>query len=271
MALSRAYWDLVNNLIDRGINTEEKWRLQDKPQYEFYSRIKKRGFLVSEILAEVNSQMVWCKVVYDYAILPYAVDDIRKNRVYELLKVNSYDPQVIGTMFLKWSCNISKRNTIWFSGSRHSMAREMSEALAYIAPSVHVISSYGPKGPFEGIKKAMVYYWNQLQITERHAVVISDVFAGHHVLFSEEHDEIFRSPCVVFSNCNILSIKTDNPHIHAEYMEKLRGCMHRIHLTFHVPLSMGCVSVEDMKRFLTWVSLNQKEVPDRHDLLGATE
>lgn len=267
MALSHAYWDLVNNLIERGINTQEKWILMDRPQFNFYNRIKKRGFLVEDILEEVNSQMVWSKVVYDYAILPYPVDDIRKNRVFEILKMNGYDPEVVGTMFLKWSSNISKRNTIWFSGSKSSMVREMSEALAYIAPSVFVISNYSSKCPFNGVKKAMVYYWDRLQIEEKYAEVVSEVFSGHHVLYTEDHDEIFRSPCIVFSNCNILSIKTDNPHLHASYESKLRDSMYRIHLHFHVPLSMGCVGVDDMKRFLTWVSLNQKDVPDSHDLI----
>lgn len=267
MSLSRAYWDLVNNLIDRGINTEDKWKLQDKPQYEFYLRLKKRGFLVHEIMREVNSQMVWCKVVYDYALLPTPVDDIRKNRVYELLKINSYDPELIGTMFLKWSSNIAKRNTIWFSGSKHSMAREMSQALAYIAPSVYVISSHSSKSPFANVKKAMVYYWDQIPILEKDAEVVTEVFAGHHVLFSEDHDEIFRSPCIIYSNSNILSIKTDNPHLHARYEQRLRDTMHRVHLSFHVPLFMGCVTVDDMKHFLTWASLNQKNVPDSHDLV----
>lgn len=267
MSLSKAYWNVVNNLIDRGINSEEKWAILDRPQYDFYVRLRKRGFLPKEIIEEVNRQMVWCKVVYDYAILPYPVDDIRKNRVYEILKMNSYDPEVIGTMFLKWSSNIAKRNTIWFSGSKLTLAQELCESLVYISPSVHIVRGYGPKGPFRGIKKAMVYYWDRLQIEEKYAELVSEVFSGNHVPFSETNEEMFRSPCVVYSNCNILSIKTDNPHFHAAYETKLRDCMHHIHLTFHVPLSFGAISVQEMKEFLTWVSLNQKEVPDTHDMI----
>lgn len=271
MSLSKTYWDLVHSLIRRGITSEEHWWISDRSEYNFYMTVKKKGFKVNEIMCDVRRYMAWSKTAYDFAILDIPVDDIRGNRVFDILKSNGYDPQIVGTVFLKWCGLLSPRNTIWFSGGSQTQALEMSEALAHVAPLVSYAKPEDPENPFRGMKSSLVFYWGFMPLLDSHAPLVLKIFKGEHTQLDASNEEYFRTPCVVFANANMLAVKSTAPARKNAYHDDLKDCMYRIHLRERVPFSRGPVSVDDMRQFITWVSLNQKQFTDKHNVYECAE
>lgn len=271
MANSDRYWQLVNSLIERGITSREGWYRNDAAEYNYYWRGNKKGFRVQDILRDVVKHMSWSRTFYEYIVGNYIVGDIRANRVYRMLSANRMCPEEVGSVLLKWSGLVSPRNTIWVSGNDVTGARQFVESLVHLSPLIGRVNPDDEYNPFEAARNCLVYMWNDSKIPEKGADLCLEVFAGRHVPADGVNGEIFRTPVFVHANCDMRYIKTSNEDRMNEYFQRFEDVMFRLHFWVPQPSGFGCVTCRDMRDFMTWVSTNQVQIPDRHSLNLAVE
>lgn len=265
---SERYWDIINSLIERGICSKDQWLVHDRTEFEYFWHKNKKGFRVFKLLEDVRRHMSWTKCLYDYAVISGPSCDIKRNRVFKYLRLNEYDPRLVGSVLVKWSRLLSERNTLWVSGDHTTCAYEFASALVHCSPAVGYPTPRGEdreENPFKGITHNLVYFWEGGRIPERSAPSVLEVFAGRF-LPGDYDTEVMRTPCVVFANFNICSIATDDDSKREHYQPLFENCMYRLHFSRFVGEVVGCINKPDMQTFLRWAADNFEEVTDRHML-----
>ncbi|WPS63606.1 ORF14A [Aviadenovirus phalacrocoracidae] len=272
---SERYWELVNSLINRGVTTKEAWFSADPSEFLYYQRLNKRGFRVGAILRDVVRHMAWSKTLYDYATGCKGRGDPRDNTVHRLLRLNGYDPHVVGTVMVKWSALLTPRNTLWVSGDPRTGASALVEALVYLSPLRSSADWRNTTNPFEGCLPSLVLWWDGGRVSDRSVELCLRVFRGEHVRFDREAGsrgltgcpEMFRTPVVIYSDNDMTSTVTrSGRETSCEYTQLLRQSMYRLHLTEEMPRDISHITCRDMKEFLTWANDNRVQVEDKHEL-----
>lgn len=271
---SERYWSLVHSLIDRGIVSRERWQLIDPAQYNYYNRHRSRGFKIRHILRDVVRHMCWSRTLSDYITDGSDVteDEMLHNPVYELLRVNGYDPVFVGSLILLWASHASSRNTLWIRGLPETGAPYLAEAIVYCSPLLGSVDWRNKSNPFEGCPSCLVYWWDGGYIYDCCVGLVKQVLRGEHVILPSDGlrgvpscPELFRTPVLIYSQKDMCVTRLRSGELSLEHSSGLRDCMYVIHLLQGLEISCA-ISCADVRRFLGWCQTCPVPVYDTHEL-----
>nr|ATX74762.1 Rep [Goose parvovirus] len=256
---AKNYSNLVDWLIEMGITSEKQWLTENRDSYRSFQATSSNNRQVKAALENARAEMLLTKTATDYLIGKDPVLDITKNRVYQILKMNNYNPQYIGSILCGWvKREFNKRNAIWLYGPATTGKTNIAEAIVHAVPFYGCVNWTNENFPFNDCVDKMLIWWEEGKMTNKVVESAKAILGGSAVRVDQKCKGsvcIEPTPVIITSNTDMCMI-VDGNSTTMEHRIPLEERMFQIVLSHKLEPSFGKISKKEIREFFKWANDN---------------
>nr|AMO03312.1 Rep1 protein [Muscovy duck parvovirus] len=256
---TKNYSNLVDWLIEMGITSEKQWLTENKESYRSFQATSSNNRQVKAALENARAEMLLTKTATDYLIGKDPVLDITKNRIYQILKLNNYNPQYVGSILCGWvKREFNKRNAIWLYGPATTGKTNIAEAIAHAVPFYGCVNWTNENFPFNDCVDKMLIWWEEGKMTNKVVESAKAILGGSAVRVDQKCKGsvcIEPTPVIITSNTDMCMI-VDGNSTTMEHRIPLEERMFQIVLSHKLEGNFGKISKKEVKEFFKWANDN---------------
>lgn len=260
---SARYMSLVNWLVENGITTEKQWIRENQESYLSFNSSSNSRSQIKCALDNAIKVMSLTKTAEDYLIGSEMPEDITRNRIYKIFKMNGYDPAYVGTILVGW-CRRSfgKRNTIWLYGPATTGKTNIAEAISHTVPFYGCVNWTNENFPFNDCIDKMVIWWEEGKMTNKVVESAKAILGGSKVRVDQKcksSQQIEPTPVIITSNTDMCVVIDGNMNTY-EHKQPLEDRIFKIVLERRLDPDFGKITKQEVKEFFKWADRNKTHV-----------
>ncbi|QWL55121.1 NS1 [Horse parvovirus CSF] len=179
---------------------------------------------------------------------------IEGNKIYQLLKLNDYDPGIVGMLFWLWSIkDLGKKNCIFLQGPPSTGKSQLAGGIARTGKNFGMVNWNNENFPLSDLAGKNCGWWDEGQITKKMVDAVKCIFAGSRCRIDMKcrpSTEIEPPPMILTSNTDMTIIR-DGSLFSNEEQEALQIRMVKLELNTQLSNNWGTISEETVREY--WV------------------
>lgn len=253
------YMALVQWLVDHGITTEKQWIQEDQENYISHHATTNGRAQIKAALDNAAKIMLLTKVAHDYLIGRDTPRRIDNNRIFQIFRMNAYDPLLVANIFLGWAKRqFGKRNAIWLYGPATTGKTNVAEAIAHAVPYYGCVNWTNENFPFNDCVDKMIIWWEEGKMTAKIVEAAKAILGGSKVRVDQKckaSQQIDGTPVLITSNTDMTMV-VDGNQMTAEHRQPLEDRMFQFVLGKRLPDNFGKITKQEVQDFFKWAELN---------------
>ncbi|AEM37643.1 Rep78 [California sea lion adeno-associated virus 1] len=260
---SQKYMALVSWLVENGITSEKQWIQEDQESYLSFNAAGSSRSQIKSALDNASRIMSLTKKASDYLVGQSVPEDITENKIYQLFKMNGYDPAYLGSILLGWcQGRFGKRNTVWLYGPATTGKTNLAEAIAHSVPFYGCVNWTNENFPFNDCVDKMLIWWEEGKMTSKVVESAKAILGGSKVRVDQKCKssvQIDSTPVIITSNTDMCCV-IDGNSTTFEHRQPLEDRMFRINLEQRLSHDFGKITKREVREFLAWAQEYEVDV-----------
>ncbi|MHA0323207.1 initiator NS1 family protein [Mesomycoplasma ovipneumoniae] len=248
---------LCNWLAQEGILTEQKWRATDLNGYvRQYASMHGRQQVAAALMMARNIILDTMSNSHFLTRGPPAVVATpawEENRVVQLLRLQHYDPRVVGQYVLAWADGMTgKRNTLWFYGPPSTGKTNLANAICQCVPVYGMVNWTNENFPFNDAADKCLILWDEGRISCKIVEACKAILGGMPVRVDQKckgSTALRPTPVLVTSNGDMTIVRDGNTST-LIHRPALKDRMVRLDFNVKLPAEYGLLTASDVRAWL---------------------
>lgn len=207
---AKRFKELVNFLFVNDIYTEETWSEVDRDSLLTYQSSQTLNWQKKAALAAARKQCIQEKTLVHFWENPRnaePVTDMKQNRIWELLRFQGYNPEVVGAMLMAWANRqTGKKNAVWFFGPATTGKTNLAAALVKAAPIWGCVNQTNESFPFNDAADKSVLWWEEAVMKRKMVETAKMILGGQAVRVDQKNKGsvvVTGTPVIITSNVDV--------------------------------------------------------------------
>ncbi|AAR07954.1 non-structural protein 1 [Snake adeno-associated virus] len=262
---TRHFMETIDWLVKHGITTEREFCHANRPLYLSMLASTSGAGQIKRALDQAKHMMTSTMSAEDYLTTEEdVIEPPTENRIYKIMKLNRYDPELAAALFYGWTCkNFGKRNTIWLYGPATTGKTIIAQAIAHAVKLFAGVNWTNENFPFCNCPGKLLIWWEEGKMTNKMVETAKCILGGSAVpvdIKGKPAEMCPQTPCIITSNTNMCQVYDGNSSSF-EHQEPLEERMFMFRLNTKLPSTFGKITEEEVKQFITWGRSLKVQVP----------